>query len=223
MELRSSWGARLQDMLGESSATGNIGSRMNDIHHKLQGVRYHRDNYERHEDQQIAKFTSSHVPPAGAEVVYQEPELIFEIEAFLYQMKSSLDMLTQLLKTAGYQSMGESFGDHGERVIKALASAPKECVVEATSIEALIASAQSSWLDEAIVMRDSIAHQGVLEGLTCFVQRPYLGGGTAELHYPEMPNGQRARHYLERIERELRAFSDRFVNLAVVSCAKLNT
>ncbi len=159
----------------------------------------------------------------GAEVILQEPQLIFEIEAFLYQVKSSLDMVAQLLKAAGYQSMGESFGDHGERVIRALAKAPKQCAVEAASMEALIASAQSSWLDGAIVVRDSIAHQGMLEGLTCFVQRPYMGGGRAELHYPEMPNGQRARHYLERIERELRAFSDQVVNLALESYEKINT
>lgn len=219
-DLRSGWATSVQDALFGSSDVSGLGSRLDDIQHKLQGVRYHRQNYEGHEDEFIRQFETEHVPPAGAELVLQEPKLIFEIEAFLYQMKSCLDMLAHLLKNAGYRSIGESFGDHGERIIKQLPNAPEHCSVEAASLETLITVAQSSWLDEAISMRDTTAHQGMLQNLSCFVQRPYIGGQNAELHYPEMPNGQRARHYLERVERELRAFVSQFVELALQSRRK---
>lgn len=218
--LRDHWGQRLEEASSGAEHDHACGRRLNDIQHKLQGVRYHRENYERHEDELIGRFEAEHVPPAGAELVLQEPKLILEIEALLYQTKSCLDMLAHLLKDVGYRSMGESFGDHGERVIRQLAHAPRHYSVEAASLEALIAVAQSSWLDEAVLMRDAIAHQGVLEGLSCFVQLPYAGGGSAELHYPEMPNGQRAKDYLDRIERELRAFVTQFVEVALTSLSK---
>ncbi len=115
----------------------------------------------------------------------------------------------------GCRSIGDSFGDHGERVIKALKQPPKHFASEARQLISLIGTAQEAWLDEAVAMRDRIAHHGMLPDLACFVQQPYLGGGRAEVLYPTTPNGERVRHFVDRAENHLRAFVNKFVILAL--------
>lgn len=210
VELRRSWGT----LLDESDVDG-LAKVLNDIEHKLHGVRYHRDNFERAEKAAVERFRNSHSPPAGIAVEERQPELLFEVEGLLYQVKSSMDMLARILTAAGLRSMGHSFGDHGDRVLKQLDSVPESCSTEARELRVLIEAAQPRWIDQAVSFRDQIAHAGMLDEFRCFVQDPVLGAGDVSVHYLTMPGGERASEYVARVERELRSFVDAVINIAI--------
>lgn len=210
LELRRSWGMAL-----EGTDLGGLAKYLNDIEYKLCGVRYHRDNLDRVENVAVERFRTGHIPPAGVAVEEREPKIIFEVEGFLYQVKSSMDMLARLLTAAGLRSIGHSFGDHGDRVLKQLDSVPDSCLAEARELRILIESAQPKWIDQVVSFRDQIAHSGMLDEFRCFVQNPVVGPGNVAIHYPAMPGGERASTYVARVERELRSFVNAVVTVAI--------
>jgi hypothetical protein len=194
--------------------------RLQDLKHKLCAVKYHRDNYARFESDKMTEFEGDHGPPAGVTVEEQDPKLIYEVEAFLFQVRSSLDMVARWVATA-FRFTGESFGDHGDDVINQLErNTPKELAVPASTLVMLIREAQGSWIDETIRMRDQIAHRSALEGFSCFVQHPYEGGPEARIQYPTMPNGERVLDYVDRVYRELLAFCRQCLQYSLEAMAR---
>jgi len=69
-------------------------SHTSSVMHKLSATKYHLNNYCRIEE---AEFQSLKTNPPSTDKAFEAFELIFEIEAFLFQIKSSLDMLAKLL------------------------------------------------------------------------------------------------------------------------------
>ncbi len=215
-ELRGSWGRHL-----EENGISGLAQSLNDVEHKLRGVRYHRDKFSRVEQVGIDRFRSRHVPPTGVAFEERSPDLLFEVEGFLYQVKSTLDMLARLLAASGLRSMGHSFGDHGDHLLKQLGSVPQSCSAEAVELETLIQSAQPTWIDQTVLFRDEVAHKGMLDEFRCFVQEPLVRAGEASVHFPVMPGGERAVDYIRRIEGELRSFVDAVVKVSIRIAAKL--
>lgn len=188
---------------------------LNDVDHKLHAVKYHLSNYEQAENDKIKEFNENYKPPTGAQMVAEEPKLIYEIEAFLFQTKSCLDVLSWVLKP----SFGFSycrFGDKGDYIIKLLRNnCPAIFTTYAESMIKLIEDAQEAWIVELIDMRDKITHYSRLEGFICFIEDPYIGGSTANIHYPTMPNTRRALDYCQDVWRNLLGFCEDFFKLAL--------
>jgi len=188
---------------------------IHDIDHKLHAVKYHLDNYEQAESAKIGGFSHNYKPPAGAQMINEEPRLIYEVEAFLFQVKSCLDILSRVLKPAfGFNYC--SFGDKGDDVIKQLSNnCPASLRTQAERITKLVEGAQDVWLVEVIQMRDAVTHYSRLEGFDCFIEDPYVGGGIATIHYPTMPNGQPVRHYCQSVWQLLLSFCESLLDFAV--------
>jgi hypothetical protein len=216
VDMRRAWTDTTQSV-GAVGLTGVF----NDLEHKLRAVRYHRDNLLKIEAEAIRRFTESHHPTTGASVEERTPDMLFEVEGFLYQVKSTLDMFARLFSAVGLGSVGHSFGDHGDRLLKQLQSVPSKCFAEAAELCSLIETAQSEWLDQAVSFRDQIAHQGMLNEFRCFVQEPYVGAPETAIHYPSIPGGERATKYVNRIESALRNFIDALVRIGIRMAAIL--
>jgi len=190
-------------------------SRLAAVRHKLHAANYHLRNYRSAEEQKTSDFKTSHSPPAGVEIAQQDPRLVYEVEAFLFQARSCLDMLARVVAHV-MRFSGDSFGSQGDDLVKQLENnAPTRVQSVSTALVALIRHVQQSWVDELVRMRDQITHRSALERFECFLEEPYRGGQTARIHYPTMPDGQRALHFCERIERELKAFADEFLGLTL--------
>ncbi len=189
--------------------------RINDVDHKLHAVKYHLSNYERAESDKIKEFSKKYKPPAGVQMVIEEPRLIYEIESFLFQTKSCLDVLSQVLKPAfGFTYC--SFGDKGDDTINQLKNnCPTKLAIYADKIIKLIEDAQDAWLVELIKMRDEVTHYSRLEGFDCFMEDPYIGGGVADIHYPTMPNKQRVLDYCQNVWKLLLSFCEDFLKLTL--------
>lgn len=185
------------------------------VDHKLCAVKYHLRNYEQAESDIIEEFKKNHTPPAGVQMVVEEPRLIYEVEAFLFQTKSCLDVLSPVLKPV-FGSAYRSFGDKGDDVIRQLKNNCSATLAPyAENIIKLIEDAQDAWVVELISMRDQITHLSNLEGFNCFIQDPYIGGGTANIHYPTMPNKRRTLEYCQHIWERLLNFCEDFLKFTI--------
>jgi len=189
--------------------------RIRNVEHKLYAVKYHFKNYEQAESDMIQEFRKNYKPPTGAQESIEEPRLIYEVEAFLFQVKSCLDVLSRVLEPV-FDFSHCLFEDEGDKVINRLKNnCPAELVPYGERIIRLIEDSQQAWIVELISMRDQITHYSDLEGFDCFIQEPYIGGGTANIHYPTMPNKRRALEYCQDIWKRLLSFCEDFLKFAV--------
>jgi len=189
--------------------------RINDVDHKLYAVKYHLNNYEQAESDKIKEFSKNYKPPAGAQMIIEEPRLIYEVEAFLFQTKSCLDVLSRVLEPAfGFKRC--SFGDKGDKVINRLKkNRPASLATYAEKIIKLIEDAQDAWVVELIEMRNKITHFSKLQGFDCFMEDPYMGGDIATIHYPTIPNKRRALEYCQDVWKRLLSFCEDFLKFTL--------
>ncbi|MFB3122253.1 MAG: hypothetical protein ACE10H_08725 [Candidatus Binatia bacterium] len=142
------------------------------VMHKLSATKYHLENYRRMEADQLdeANRQFSKDPSRTKEAF----ELIFELEAFLFQVKSSLDMVVKLLRPI----LGEhvvkthTYGNKGEDLIKGLKQHRKKKGVNLEAVDRLIDLAEmhkEGWLQRTVELRDELSH---IEGLRNYQYRP---------------------------------------------------
>jgi hypothetical protein len=198
-----------------SAAKQDFIKHINDVDHKLHAVKYHLNNYEQAESDKIKELSKNYKPPAGVQMVIEEPRLIYEVEAFLFQTKSCLDVLSCVLKPVfGFTYC--SFGDKGDDTIKQLKNnCPAKLATYGEKIIRLIEDAQDAWLVELIKMRDEVTHYSRLEGFDCFMEDPYMGGNIANIHYPTMPNKRRALEYCQDVWKRLLSFCEDFLKFTL--------
>ncbi len=216
----------LQEMnsLGLSDADRReFAERLGHVDHKLHAVKYHLDNYRQAERDKVAEFGADHKPPTGVQMVMEEPRIMYEVESFLFQVKSCLDVLSRVIEPA-FRIRCHQFSDSGDAVINVLQSnCPATLSAQAESMTKLIEDAQEAWIVELVEMRVQITHYSSLEGFNCFVEDPYTGGGIARIHYPTMPNTRRALEYCQDVWDQLLGFCDEFLKLAVEAARTRNS
>ncbi|MFC1508332.1 hypothetical protein ACFL60_01430 [Candidatus Omnitrophota bacterium] len=131
------------------------------VMHKITAMKYHLDNYQIIEKKiySIARQKFKKDSKQSIEAF----ELIFELESFLFQLKSSLDMLVKLLiPIIGKGIVGtQTFGDKGNKVIKGLEKLKSKKDVNVKAINdliTLIRDDKDSWLENVINIRDNLNH-----------------------------------------------------------------
>lgn len=176
--------------------------RIRDLKHKLYAARYHLQMIERRIDDELARYGKEHRPAAGAAWETEDPVVVYETEAFLFQTKSALDLLTQLLSVfvprlrslRTFRHSGEvrdgSFVAGG-KVLKELKTTGEKALHD------LLEAHGTAWIQDLVVMRDEVTHFTKIKGLRCFVERPYRGGETAQVELPTMPNDQKVDAYCQ--------------------------
>jgi len=188
---------------------------ISNVEHKLYAVKYHLKNYEQAESDIIEEFKKNYKPPTGAQEIIEEPRLIYEVEAFLFQVKSCLDVLSRVLEPV-FSFSHCLFEDEGDKVINRLKNnCPAELAPYGERIIRLIEDSQQAWIVELVEMRVQITHYSNLKGFDCFIRDPYVGGGIANIHYPTMPNKRRALEYCQDIWGRLLSFCEDFLKFAV--------
>ncbi len=175
-------------------------TRIIDCRHKLYAVRYHLGAIRGEITRCLEDFKKDYHANSGVAFEFENPRLIYETEAFLLQVKSSLDILTQMLGcTIGPLRSCPTFGTKmvmgqkhvGGRVIDALTKNGFE------KLGQLFEDHRRQWIQELVDMRDEITHSSRLEGFKCFVEEPYRGQSEVQIHYPTMPCGSRVDSYCD--------------------------
>lgn len=135
------------------------------VMHKLTATKYHLDNYIKIEKQQFEY--SRRFFKEKMNQTREAFELIFELEAFLFQVKSSLDMLVKLMIPIVGNNVvhTQTFGNKGEKLIKGLTKYKRKKDINVDAVDNLInliKSDKDSWLEKVVTMRDELSHYKAL-------------------------------------------------------------
>ena len=179
-----------------------------DCRHKLYAVEFHLKQIVQEIKERVAEFERNYSAASGAAIEIANHVLIYETEAFLFQVKSNLDLMVQVMghvipSLKSFRTFSHS-GAHGTpeyaaggKVIKQLRASGE------IDMANLFDAHRTSWIEEMTIMRDTITHYSGLRGFHCFVEEPYRGDGQVQIHYPTMPSGERVDAYCEKIHGQL--------------------
>lgn len=174
--------------------------------HKLHAVRYHLSTLKTEIKERVEDFKKNHSAGSGVALEQKNPRLIYETEAFLFQVKSCLDLLTQALGCVipplkGMQTLKSKKNDGvkhaGGKVIDALEKNGFE------ELSDLFDQHRKTWIQELVKMRDDVTHYTYLRGFNCFIEEPHMGGEQVTIHYPTMPSGKKVDNYCQDIYEKL--------------------
>lgn len=186
--------------IAEEKENKRLSQKLIDCRHKLYAVKYHLLTLGEEIKERVAEFEKDYSAGSGISTEIENPRLVYETEAFLFQVKSSLDILVQglgivvppLKSMHSFRSKYIDGVEHsGGTVITALKTNGFE------PLGNLFETHRVAWIQELVDMRDTITHYSSLREFHCFIEEPYMGGGQLTIHYPTMPNGVRVDMYCE--------------------------
>jgi len=159
--------------------TGIFFKRTFDIMIKLQAMSYHLSNF-RNYDRLFEKrskeiFDQKKHSVAKKIQIDGSKCLLFEIEAFLFQMKSALDMSVKILEVLfppGFFKT-KTFTNKGTGLIKNLNNLLNTNKVNRRIIPdiiSMIENNQNSWINKTIDLRDKLSHYETITGYSYFIK-----------------------------------------------------
>jgi hypothetical protein len=187
----------------------NLGCELNVCQHKLYAVRYHLDNFVSEEQSQVQKLKEDYAPPSGVQIETENFTLVFEMESFLFQVKSSLDVLAvgPLNKLLGLEIRYFTPSEVIDILKKNEEKIGKQ---KANKLKSIIEK-NKDWIEELNEMRRQITHFSELKNFCCFIEMPFTGEEECTIYYPSMPDGTRATRYMESIWEKLLCFYKSFL------------
>lgn len=209
---------QLREMLGENffllrldeSANSAFASSILDTMLKLHAMRHHLESFENLETQYLAAIESA---PDG---IHRTHRMLFEFEAFLFQLKSSLDVAVKILDVLFPGRFGtKTFKDKGEAICKCLEQLKRDKSTKtdvADSLISVLRSDRESWLEQAISLRDTISHYRALADFN------YHAVNLGDRRTIKSPNiaGMPPREYLRLTYQNCIEFLQDFICISVV-------
>lgn len=166
------------------------------LKHKMRGIRYHLEKFVEHEEMKIKEFSSDYSGTDHDAITF-DPKLVYELESFLFQIKSCFDVITQIISISYRLPQINTFSKDGETITKTLKQNTPQ-PLKPKSIELVnIINKNKNWMSDVIDMRDEVTHYSDLEGFLCFIQHMWTGSPTTKISYPSMPDGKRASKYMK--------------------------
>ena len=173
-----------------------LAERLRDCKHKLYAVTYHLATIQDEIGCKVAEFQEAYEPQSGAAFEIENPVLIYEAEAFLFQIKSNLDIMIKVVglvvpaaksfRTFRHKGAASSSEYRaGGKVIDTLRSRNE------SELANILEKHRNAWIQDLTILRDTITHHSKLHGFRCFLEEPYQGKDQISVHYPVMPSGQR--------------------------------
>jgi len=153
---------------GNSDWTPIFYDALSSVMNKILATKYHAKTIERVEREERHKglkvFKNADAP------LWESYQLVYETEAFFFQVKSCLDMGAVLLrKTVGFGGMPGTYGGSGDKVVLALKNyLRKKEGVNRVAVERLIRLIEEdkrSWIDTSVKIRDQLSHSKSMRGV----------------------------------------------------------
>lgn len=167
------------------------------LRHKLEALKYHSLIFKNEEDRLIKEYQAAYTAD-NFHYALENPTLIYNTESFLFQTKSCLDVLSQIIALAFKLSV-KTYKNKGEDIINKirnnpLTGYPNQCAKMIELIEN-----NKPWITLAVKMRDQVTHYSDLIGLSCFRHRAWEEGKKAKIYYPSLPNRERVSKYMDEV------------------------
>lgn len=156
-----------------------------DLKIELRPLQYHSNSFKYFEREIEKDWKTNIVGNISMNKIINNPGLIYNLESFLFQSKSCLDVLAQLIAYS-FKFRITSYGDNGNGLIQILKKPSKNNPEYAKKMIAII-DKNKPWVKELVVMRDEVTHYSDLEGLSCFlIKRSEKKDIVATVYYPVM-------------------------------------
>lgn len=208
-QARELLGPEFDIFLKESSQREQFMGVLLDTMVKCRAVQYHMDQFSAGEQGFITHIES------GGHAIETGHELLFELEAFLFQMKSALDIGVKMLGVLipnRFQTF--TFSDKGDRLIRGLEQFSRDKNAKhglvAHMIE-MLRDDRDAWLQQAISLRDTISH---FKTFAEFRYRKVDVNGKATCVSPRIA-GLSALDYINRVYKNCLEFLQDFMCLSI--------
>lgn len=171
-------------------------NRIGKLQHKLESLKYHMNNFKKHETEIENKYKNKYTNTI-TNFEELDPIFAYETEAFLFQTKSSLDILGQIIGLALKLSGIVTYGDNGKDLIDKIQKTSsfrdfehdKELLVK-------IIRENINWVSYLVNMRDLITHFSDLINFQSHVHQASFSQ-SAKIYYPRMPDDKRVIQYMD--------------------------
>jgi hypothetical protein len=172
--------------------------RLNKLHHKMDAIKYHTYIFKLVEDKIEREWKTFIVGNHTTNKIIEMPDLVYSTEGFLFQIKSGLDVLAQII-LFGFEEEGIStFGDKGKGLIRELENKANRKYPEYVVQIIQIIESNFNWIRNLIEVRDEVAHFSDIEGLSCFmIKKVGVTDLEVTVYYPSMPDGQRVASFMD--------------------------
>ena len=130
-------------------------------------LRYHQKRFTQLQEQRVKEIAddADTLEAVKRGVIICEKEMLFEFEAFFFQIKSCLDMLVKLFVPifGSKQATISTYGDKGEKLITHLQQLKKNKKLNLPQgrvdwLIELVQQVKDPWLKPLIALRDTISH-----------------------------------------------------------------
>jgi hypothetical protein len=122
-------------------------------------------------------------------------------EAYLFQSKSCLDVLAQLIANTFRLTGVTTYKNYGDDLIDKVSKNPlKAYPTRCEDLKSLIRN-NERWVRYLVDMRDEVTHYSDLKGLSCFYQRKCDRKGEmyVRIYYPSLTDGKRVSVFMDEI------------------------
>ncbi len=176
-----------------------IENRKHKIYHKLGILKQHIETFKLLEKSEKIAYRKGIVGNTTMNKIFENPLLILNVEAFLFQAKSALDVFAQLIGHCFKFSI-TSYGNGGQKLVNILEGKDYEKYrIEADYLIKIIKT-NKPWVDKLVNMRDEITHYSDLTGLSCFMFKKIEPTDTqVAVYYPSLSNGERVSKYMDSV------------------------
>jgi hypothetical protein len=175
-------------------------NRINKLQHKLNSLKNRMKTFSEHEMKFEEKCKKEYTDSI---VEYEEIDPIYvdETESFLFQAKSALDILAQIIGIAYRLSGAVTYSDDGNDLIDKLrkSSAFRNNAENKEEMIKVI-ERNKDWIKDLVNMRDLITHFSDLVGFKSAIHSPSSQDNEyVNIYYPSMPNLTRVTTYMNDI------------------------
>ncbi len=191
---------RYQRYINELSLQNHVDStvtwenRINKLQHKLDAVKFHMKNFNRHQQEVQEKFEKEYI---NSIIEFEEIDPIFtyELESFLFQVQSVLDILGQIIALA---INDYSFDSYGKFLSTKLKSSNTNNISRNSKLRQMIDS-HDQWYENFSAMRNLVTHWGDLLNFKSTTHKPAIDQEFARIFYPQMPDKKKVTRYMTEV------------------------
>ena len=190
--------------------------RVQKLYHKLNALKFHSIvfiNEERKKEQDFRNFT---IGSNQYSLVIENPILIYITEAFLFQAKSCLDVLAQLIGF-NFKINVTTYKNFGVDLLNKLNKNPLKYHQKECDELKILLKKNKDWIKKLIEMRDEVTHYSDLEGLSCFLQTicDSKFDTYVKIYYPSLTDGTRITNYMNYTFTNLTKLINEYSKIAV--------
>lgn len=172
--------------------------RLNKLHHKMDAIKFHTWMFKLVEDKIERDWRAFIVGNHTTNKIIENPTLVYNTEGFLFQIKSCLDVLAQIILFSFEEDDISTYEDKGRGLVKALENRAIRKYPD--YVKQIIQTIENNhdWVRNVVEVRDEVAHFSDIEGLSCFmIKKVEITDLEVTVYYPSMPNGRRVSIFMD--------------------------